>query len=377
MIRAPRMGRPFFLLQSHCSGRILLYRNATPQQYYIPSETFAARHPPNMTDFLPMQPDYNFQLIDLQFVDFPDDFISSLHDETVNSITLKNLQKFGQLYPLLVQQQTEKLYHLLAGYHYFRAIKMLGIKKITCQILPRSISLDTYFSLQILHDLSSPLSSPILQAHLLRRAQLTLPEDDLLSLLSLMGYKPQRYKLKELSDLLLLEPTAILALHRGSLSQKSGKHLALLSHADQRNLVNMISTYRLGGSKQQKLVEMVTELALRDNKPAEEIINKWLHDNEKSNSDNKPQHLYGLMQYLHEQCYPGRTTAERDFKKLVQELQPPNEITLEHSLSFEDEKLEVRLKFDDAATLRTKWASIIQLADSTQNYKTQHSRKNQ
>jgi len=297
-------------------------------------------------------------LLDLQQVDFPDDFLRFLHDGVIDTITLRNLQKFGQLYPLVVRQQPGNQYQILANYPYFSAIKMSGIKKITCQILPPAISPYILFSLQILHDLSSPQASPILQAHLFKKAQLALPEEDVLSLLSLMGCKPQRHKLKELTDLLQLEPTAILALHRGSLSRKLGKHFALLSHEDQRHLVNLINTYRLGGSKQQKIVEMVTELVLRDKITAGEIINKWLPDNEKTSSENMPQQLNGLMQYLHEQCFPGKTAAERNFKKLVQELQPPEEITVEHSLSFEDEQLEVRLRFANGATLRKKWAEI-------------------
>lgn len=311
-----------------------------------------------MTDFLPKQTAYHFQMIDLQSVDFQDDVLRSLHDEAIDPLTLLKLNKFGQLHPLLVQQQTENLYHLVAGYTYFAAIKKLGIKKIACQVLPHSILAETLFSIQILHDLSSPQSSPILQAHLLSKAQLALPEEDLLSLLSLMGYKPQRYKLKELTSLLQLEPTAILALHRGSLSQKLGKHLALLSHDDQRHLVNLINVYRLGGSKQHKLVEMVTELVLRDNKPAQEIINEWLADAGTTNSENKPQRIYGLLQCLNEKYSPGKTGADKKFKKLVQELQPPDGITIEHSLSFEDEQLEVRLRFADAATLREKWDEI-------------------
>jgi ParB family chromosome partitioning protein len=316
-----------------------------------------------MIEFTPKQTDYHFQVIDLQFVDFQDDFLRSLYGDEIDPLTLGNLEKFGQLHPLLVQQQTGNSYHLVAAYPYFTAIKMAGIKKIACQILPHSLLPNTLFSLQILHDLSSPQSSPIHQAHLLRKAQLALPEDDLLSLLSLMGYKPQRYKLKELTDLLRLEPTTILALHRGNLSRKIGKHFTLLSHEDQRYLVKLINTYRLGGSKQQKLVEMVTELILRDNKPAQEIINKWLPDEVTTNPENRPQRIYCMMQGLHEQCSPGKTDAERHFKKFVQELQPPKDITIEHSLSFEDEQLEVRLKFSDAAALRKKWAEIKTFAD--------------
>jgi len=311
-----------------------------------------------MTNPYSVPPDYSFQSTDIQSIDFPNDFIRRLHDGALDTVLLNTLREFGQLHPLLVQEQAENQYHILAGYPYFTACKMLDIKKIVCQILPRSLAPVTRFSLQIVHDLSSPQSSPILQAHLLRQAQLIVSEEDLLSLLSLMGYNPQRYKLKELIELLHLDTTAVLALHRGSLSQKTGKHLSFLPLEDQRLLVNLISAYRLGGSKQQKLVEMVTELVLRDGKPAREILSRWLPNDEKTSSENMPQRLYGMMQYLHEQCYPEKTAAEKKFKTLVQELQPPEKITIEHSLSFENEELEVRLKFADAATLRRKWEGM-------------------
>lgn len=184
-----------------------------------------------------------------------------------------------------------------------------------------------------------------------------LAEDELLQLLALMGYKPQRYKLEELTGFLQLEPSALLALHRGVLSQKSGKQLGLFSPEDQHSLVKLITTYRLGGSKQQKLIEMVMELVLRNNSSVAEIINKWQPEEENA-TDNIPQQVQSLMQYLYEQCYPGKTAAEKVFRDLVQELQPWEGATLAHSLSFEDEQLEIRLKFTDAAALRKNWEKI-------------------
>lgn len=311
-----------------------------------------------MTDSLSRQPDYHFQWVDIAEVDFPDSFLRFLHVTPDDTITLSNLQKFGQFSPLLVEQQSESQYRLLAGYPYFIALKTLGMQKVVCQILPSSTPLITLFSLQILHGLSSPQSSPILQAHLLRQAQLALSEEELLSLLALMGYKPQRYKLRELTMLLQLEPSAILALHRGSLSQKSGRYLALLSPEDQHHVVTLIRTYRLGGSKQQKLIEMVTELVLRDHRTVGELLEKWLIGDQETSPENLPQQLHSLMQYLHAQCYPDKVAAEKKFSKLVQELQPSQEITIEHSLSFEDERLEIRLRFSDTETLRTKWGLI-------------------
>jgi len=310
-----------------------------------------------MIDSIPFQSDYRFQLIDHQLVDFPDDFLYFLHQGQADTIMLNNLQNFGQLYPLLVQQQAENKYHLLAGYQYFTALKMLRIEKFACQILPSSIPPVALFSLQILYNLSSSQSSPILQAHLLQKAQPNLTEEELLALLSLMGYKPQRYKLKELANLLLLAPSAILALHQGILSQKSAKMLTFLTSDDQRHLTHLINVYKVGGSKQQKLVEMVTELALRDSRSVIEIVDNWLQ-NQDMTTENTPQQLQGLLQSLHEQCYPKKTAAEQKFKNLVQELQPPGTITVEHSLSFEDEGLEIRLRFANISTLREKWERI-------------------
>jgi ParB family chromosome partitioning protein len=172
-----------------------------------------------------------------------------------------------------------------------------------------------------------------------------------------MGHKPQRYKLKELSHLLQLEPSAILALHRGTLSPKSAKKLTLLPPQDQCELTHLINAYRLGGSKQQKLVEMVTELALRDGRAVSEIVKKWL-PNQEMTSENRPQQVLGLLQSLQGQCYPNKTAAEKSFKSLVQELQPSGELTIEHSLSFEDETIEIRLRFPDPEKLKEKWEDI-------------------
>jgi ParB family chromosome partitioning protein len=197
-----------------------------------------------------------------------------------------------------------------------------------------------------------------LQAHLLLQAQQVLTEEQLLSLLPLMGYKPQRHKLKELTALLLLDPSAVLALHQGILSPKSGKLLSRLILQDQRTLVELIELYRPGGSKQQKLVEMVTELSLRDNKPVGDMLREWLPPHQEAAHANMPQWFQALLQTLDERIRPNKAEAEKTFKRFVQELQPPAGMTVEHSLSFEDESLEVHLRFTDSANLREQWGRL-------------------
>jgi ParB family chromosome partitioning protein len=301
------------------------------------------------------QPSFQFQVLDMQVVDYPVDFPRFLYEGPVAPTLFDQLEHFGQLHPVLVQKTTEDRYQVLSEYSYFSALKALGLEKISCQILPLSMPAAWVFSCRILHD-SSHLRSPIMQAYLLQEASKALPEEEVLPLLPLMGHKPQRYKLKELTGLLRLEASAIFTMHQGILAQKIGKQLSLLHHEDQHHVIDLITTYRLGGSKQQKMVEMITELTLRHNKPVREIIQDWLPDTK--NNNNMPQQLHGLLQYLYEQCYPSKTEAERKFKELMQELQPPKGITIAHSPSFEDESVEVLLTFNNAAIVKKNWERI-------------------
>ena len=304
-----------------------------------------------------MQPSYPFKTISCQYIDHPDDFIRSLH-ESPDTLLVDRLQLFGQTVPLLVWQQTETQYQLIAGYSSFTAITSLGIEKAACQVLPRSTSPLQLYSLQILHGLADPQSSPILQAYLLQQARQKLTDKETLSLLSLMGYKPQFYKFDELTDLLRLSPLAIAALHQGILSPKTGKMFKVLSHEDQGFLVRLISIYQLGGSKQQKLVEMVTELSLRENMPVQVLIREWLPADQAFVVKNAPQRLQGLLQTLCEMYWPEKSAMEKNFHRLVQELQVPDRMAIKPSPSFEDDGVEVCLRFTNIEALKEKWEKM-------------------
>jgi len=304
-----------------------------------------------------MPPDYAFQIISCQCIEF-NPFIRLLQEGPADSSLVNNLQRFGQTTPLLVWQHTEKKYQLLAGHNTFKAITSLGIEKAFCHVLPSSISPVQRYSLQILHGLVAPLASPILQAHLLHQARQELTDNELLALLSLMGYKPQRYLFDELTALLQLSSSAVLALHHGILSPKAAKLFKLISHEDQEMLVRLIDTYRPGGSKQHKLIEMVTEVSLRNNKPVQEVIRELLPANQDGVQDNTPQRLQGILHSLQKMYWPERTKLERDFQKFVQELHLPDGVTVESSSSFEDEGIEMRFHFANNEALKEKWNLI-------------------
>ena len=171
-----------------------------------------------------------------------------------------------------------------------------------------------------------------------------------------MGYKPQPHKLKELIDLLQLESSILLALHQARLAYKSVRQLTLLDPEDQKVVVRIISAYRLGGSKQQKLLDMLVELVMRENRSVLDLVGAWLP--EENAADNLPQRAQHLLDFLQANCYPARTAAEKDFQGLVRKLQPPEGITIDHGLNFEDDSVEVRLRFTNGQSLQQHWPTL-------------------
>jgi len=310
-----------------------------------------------------MPPEPNFQTIKREQIECTAPFLPSLADGPVGVVLLERIRQFGQTTPLLVREEQPQRYQLLADYPTYRALAALGSDQVLCRVLPRTVSSLSRFSLQIHYEqAASPPASPIVQAHLLRQACQQLSHDELLSLLPLMGYKPQRYLLDELLALLDLSPAAVRALHQGILAPKTGKLLKLLAPEDQIALVDLIETYRPGGSKQFKLVEMVTELCLRHNRPVRELLKEW--EQTEPRQDNAPQRLQGLLQHLAASVSPQRTDMETRFQRFVDAMQLPEGVTLAPSPSFEDESVELRLRFDNSDVLRQKWEKIRKLLQS-------------
>jgi ParB family transcriptional regulator, chromosome partitioning protein len=305
-----------------------------------------------------MQQDDLFQIIDCQRIAFNDTFISQLTEGRVDTILIDNLHRFGQMNPLLVRQIRGGQYQLLADYQTFLAIAAAGIQRITCRVLQLNTPPFFRYTMQALHGLNTPHASPILQAYLLQQACHDLEDDDLLSLLSLMGHKPNRYIYDELTALLALSPVVVLAMHQGILAPKTGKLLRLLTHEDQSTLARLVRFFRPGGSKQYKLVEMLVELSLRSGQPMEEIVREWVVEDHEQTRENAPQRFQGLLRHLSEIYSPEKTQMAQRFRRFVDTLHLPKDVTVTPSPSFEDESVEVCLRFANSEYFLQKWEKI-------------------
>jgi hypothetical protein len=299
----------------------------------------------------------NFQTIKTERIECADPFLLSLTDEPPDPALLDRIRQFGQIVPLLVWEKQQGYYQLLADYSDFRAITSLQIASVCCRVLPPTAPAMFRYSLHLLHGHAPPhQSSPIVQAHLLRQASQQLDRTELLSLLSLMGYKPHHHVLDELIGLLHLAPAVVLAMHQGLLAPKNGRMLRLLPVEDQTSLAGLIATYRPGGSKQFKLVEMVTELCLRHNRSVDVLLGEWQQTEHRQ--DNHPQRLHGLLQNLAALTWPKRTKMEKRLQRFTNDMRLPDDATVVPSTSFEDESVELRLRFANSDILLHKWEQI-------------------
>ena len=302
-----------------------------------------------------MRSSFDFQAVPTLSIDYPDAFLRWLHQGPADARTADILQQFGQTVPLLVWRQPSTRSILLSGYPIFQAIQELGFEQAHCLVLPPDTSPLHRYSLWVLHDLAALQASPILQAHLLRQARENLNDEDLYSLLSLMGHKPHRAKLEELGAFLDLCPATVLACHRGHLSARAVGLMHRLSPADQEVATRLIEQYRPGGSKQFKLVEMITELVLREGTTVQELVGEWLTDDTEQPADNGPQRIQGLLQTLSARCWPEKTRLEKQFQQFVRQLHLPEGVAIDPSPSFEDDSVEMRLRFANADQFLARW----------------------
>ena len=265
---------------------------------------------------------------------------------------------YGQIHPILAAARgTGRDMEIHGGIFLFLALKRAGVKEIACRVLSEQTPASARFALRILHDREAYQKSPILQACLLQEAAALLPAREQLALLPLMGLKPQQHLLEERIRLLQLDENLQVALHRQVLQLKTITLLQRLAVEEQKYLLELLQRYHLGGSKQQKLVELMVELHLREGCSMADLLAEWHSTNPPV--DNLPQESQHLLQYLHNRYNPELLRAEERFNAQVRRLQPPDGISLGHTASFEDEGITVELRYAGWEVLQRSWPQLL------------------
>ena len=287
--------------------------------------------------------------------------ISPLDDTLLSSV-----ENFGMMQPLLVmeKQGSNGIFSLLSGFKRLQVAIALKMISVPCLVLSQQTDPMDLYSYIALHKHLDRNVSPIEDALLLQQSKEHLDDLAIITLLKIMGYKPNQHQLNELLSILQLEKTAIVSIHTGKITLKTGKKLTKLSQKDQHLLVSLIEKYHFGGSKQLNFVQMVTELAKRRQCPVEEILSSWDQQNV-TDAKNIPQQGNQLLDFLQHQCSPELLKAEKAFQLRIQQLQLPEHFQLQHSLSFEKDSCDLSITFADIDILESKLEALKKMLPSS------------
>lgn len=217
------------------------------------------------------------------------------------------------------------------------------------------------FMVLLQHQLLGGPLTLIEQAIFFQKAAAVLEKQDLLSFLPLLGLKPKPHIPEEVISLLDLNISVQQGIHEGRISQRSGKKLSRFAPADQQQLAEIIDTYQLGGSKQNKLIERFFQLTQRKQVSVKELLKRWWNqktERQENDQENGPQKIRSLLGWLDREYQPRLTEAEEEFKKFSAQLQLPADVRVEHSPSFEEEQITLSMNFTSKKKLAGIWPHI-------------------
>lgn len=282
-----------------------------------------------------------------------------------NPSLVDSIADLGLLQPPLLHNREDGCAVILSGRQRIAAAALLGLAGIPVLVLPAATPLSRRLELLAEHARIGSELSIIEQATLMNKAEQWLSEQECLDLLARLGHRPVPHVLRELTSLLELEKTAVLALHRQKLHPRAGRKLARLKAGDQREIVRLITALRLGGSRQQKLVDMATELIMRQNRAFGEIVGEM----EKKigwqvREENIPQQAAALLQWLHGQCFPRSEAAAADFRRFCRRLELPTGVRIRHTPAFEDDRLTLEIDFRNRQELLQRWPQILNILET-------------
>jgi hypothetical protein len=235
-----------------------------------------------------------------------------------------------------------------------------------CWLIPEKTDEQNVYQLIVEETLCGGHLSLIEQAKLFADFLAFAQTDEALPLLARLGHKPQKHVLDELVSLLTLSAATLIAVHRNIIPLSSVRKIRRLSPPDQDVLVQIISSLNLGGSKQHKLIDYCTELAVRTKIPLKDLLGEFITVDAPDNHENIPQKAAALLLWLHKQCFPKSTEAEDEFKKSVARLRLPDHIRLEHSPAFEDDRVTLAVNFPDMKAVNKLLPEILRITDKSE-----------
>lgn len=295
-------------------------------------------------------------------IDLDDRTYCLLHwDDPMNNDLVSSIKQFGILHPPFLQQKSNNSFRIIAGRKRLTTIRHLDPAiPVLCHIFPAETKKTDIFSLILEEAKTGRPLSIVEQVVFFDKLLKESPEKEAIHFLAQLGQKPQKHILYDLLKLRSLSEPVLKSIHSGILQVKNGRKLLDLSEADQKLIVNLITSLHLGGSKQRKLIDLCKELIYRKDSPLKNILSDFQESQEHEQPENLPQHATALLSWLEGQCSPRLSQTENNFKRQVASLNLPPSMKISHAKAFEDDEITLSLRFSD-------WQSLGKMLEEIKN----------
>jgi hypothetical protein len=310
-----------------------------------------------------MNSNLNLKNISLSYIDF-EDFSYSISPER-NAIPDKALNKsiarYGILHPPLVRRGDSGLYNIIAGRKRLLTVRSFQTENICfCRVISRQIpEIDVFHILLEEIQLTRQLTTIEKAIFLQKIAAITDEKYIIREFLPLLGLVPKSFSIQRALKLLDLEEPIIQNIHHGRINEQVAHDLMLLSSQDRMVLFEIITTLRLSGSYQKKLLNICRDLANRSNTSIAVLLNNdEVHDILHHQEANPPQKTKNLMFWLSRKHMPRYGQAADEFSRFMTEMHLPPNVSVAHTPFFEDDSMTLTITFPNRKSLQYAWKKI-------------------
>lgn len=273
-----------------------------------------------------------------------------------------SMAALGLLHPPILTAEEDTNYQLISGRKRLMAFADAFPEEtaITALVLPENSSHEQILRYLLDDKIFTRNFSPMEKAYFFRHCLKYMSlEATALKFLPLLAEKVQSHTITKLISLSELEPDIQQSIHSGVLNPKLGLELLALSSKDRMTLHTLFQQLEFGGGKQKRLLSLGKDLSGRLQKSLTELLTeKEFRSILEHPEMNLPQKGASLLSCLHKQLFPQSNRAEEDFNKRVKRMELSPSCTVEHSLSFERDTVQLRVEFPTFDTLEKQLTTI-------------------
>jgi ParB family chromosome partitioning protein len=183
--------------------------------------------------------------------------------------------------------------------------------------------------------------------------------------LTALNLSPRQELLRNWAGLAAEEQEILEILASGDLAERAALEIADWDRESRVSALNILRTLRCSASIQLEIIERIDEIAIREDKPRNEVINDprsvAIFSDGHLNHRQKTQALRDLLGLLR---FPMLRAREQRFQESLEALALPHAIRILPPPAFEGNNWRMELSFSDAGVLRDLLAKAVDIAAS-------------